>query len=304
MAHCWLVPLDGGEPRQLTRGRVRDKAPAISPDGSRLAFRRRVPGTAHDYRLLILDLSGGEPWEPALSGMSVDELAWSPDGTSIAFAAEAGAQRFIVGPVPDTGEPRARRITVLDYRWDEDDYLDRYSQVFVVAADHGATPRQLTDVPSGVSGLAWRPDGRALAFAADPRPDADRRPRTSIWEVAVDGATGPVAPREILALGGPVGRPAYSPDGRWIAGVGVDDPDHFDDLSPTLFVGPADGSGARVRLCTGPRPADRQLGGHGSHGLDGGRATRARLGCRRRRHRRDGDGPRPDAPVAVQARTP
>ncbi len=266
VAHCWLVPLDGAEPRQLTRGRVRDKAPAISPDGRHLAFRRKVPGTHHDYRLLILDLSGGEPWEPALGGMSVDELAWSPDGSSIAFAAEAGEQRFIVGPVPEAGEPRARRITALDYRWDEDDYLDRHSQAFVVAAEHGTPPRRLTDVPSSVSGLAWRPDGRAVAFVADPRPDADRRPRTSIWEVSVGEADEAARPREILALAGPVSRPAYSPDGRWIAGVGVDDPDFFDDRSPTLYVGRADGSAPAIPLA---HDLDRPIGNWADTDLTG-----------------------------------
>ena len=268
VAHCWQVPLDGGGPRQLTHGTVRDKGPAIAPDGRRLAFRRRVPGTVHDYRLLILDLAGdaaSEPWEPALDGMSVDELAWSPDGRSIAFAAATGAQRFIVGPVPDPGEPRARRITVLDYRWDEDDYLDRRSQAFIVAAEHGAVPRQVTDVSSGVSGLAWRPDGRAIAFVADPREDADRRPRTSVWEVTV-GHPEATPPREILVLAGPVSRPAYSPDGRWIAGVGVDDPDFFDDLSPTLFVGPADGS-ARA-LAVAP-DLDRPIGNRADTDLTG-----------------------------------
>ena len=172
------------------------------------------------------------------------ELAWSPDGRRIAFTARTGPQRFVVGPVPKTGEPRARRVTTLDYRYDETGYVDRLRQVHVIAAAEDGQARCLTSVPGGVSDIAWRPDGEAIAFTADPRDDADRHPRTSIWEVPLAG--GDI--REIMTLAGPVKSPAYSPDGRWIAGIGVDDPDYFDDLSPTLYLGPADGSTPAVAL--------------------------------------------------------
>ena len=239
--------------------------PRIAPDGTRVAFTRSTP-TEDRQDLRILDLRGGESVGPALGELSARDVAWSPDGQQIAFRARTDPHRFIVGPVPKPGdkdatEPRARRVTTLDYRWDETGYIDRLRQLFVVAASDGAVPRRLTDLACGVDAFAWRPDGRAIAIVADPREDADLHPRTSIWEVDVPAERprprrgAPVAapvpwpePREILALAGPVARPAYSPDGRWIAAVGVDDPDYFDDLSPTLFVGPADGSAPAVAL--------------------------------------------------------
>ena len=199
-----------------------------------------------------------------------------------------------MGPVPkpgdkDAAEPRARRVTTLDYRWDETGYLDRRPQLFVVDAGDGAMPRRLTALACGVDALAWRPDGLAIAFVADPREDADLHPRTSIWEVDVRTAGRPSGragrggrampePREILALAGPVGRPAYSPDGRWLAAVGVDDPDYFDDLSPTLFVGPADGQRAGGRARPGPRSPGRQLGRQRPHGLAGRAGSRPDAG--------------------------
>lgn len=250
VSDLWLVPLDGGEPRRLTNGASRDRQPRVSPDGARVAFTRKADGS-RDPVLMLLDLAGGEPVELALGELSPGELAWSPDGRTIAFTAETGPERFLVGPKPKAGQqPRARRITVIDYRWDEEDYLDRRSQLFVVAARRGAKPRQLTSIAGGVSGIAWRPDSRAIAFVADPRPDADRTPRTSIWEVAAERGAGDAGrePREILALRGPVRRPVYSRDCVLIAGVGVDDPDCYDDQSPTLYVGRADESAPAVAL--------------------------------------------------------
>ncbi len=285
VSHLWLVPLDGdgAEPRRLTSGTVRDMEPRIAPDGTRVAFTRSTPtGDRHDLR--ILDLRGGESVGPVLGDLSAVDIAWSPDGGRIAFRARTDPQRFIVGPVPKPGdkdatEPRARRVMTLDYRWDETGYLDRRRQLFVVDAVEGALPRSLTSLACGVDALAWRPDGLAIAIVADPREDADLHPRTSIWEVAVPGgAAAPPArraaagtgampePREILALAGPVARPAYSPDGRWIAGVGVDDPDYFDDLSPTLYVGPADGSTPAVALAP---DLDRPVGNWADTDLTG-----------------------------------
>ena len=266
----WLVPIDrrgrGGRPRRLTRGPFRDTRPAISPDGRRVAFTRAAAGDDGAVTTLrVLDLRGRRPVRLRTGALGPGQFAWSPDGRSIAFRAEVGPQRFIVGRAPKDGEPRARRVTRLDYRYDEQGYLDRSSQLHVVAADGTGRARRLTDLSGGIDGIAWRPDGRAIAFVADPRDDADRRPRTSIWAVDVPAGRGRrrgrrrprQAPREVLALAGPISRPAWSPDGRWIAGVGVDDPDHFDDVSPCLFVGPADGSSPAVALA----PAlDRPVG--------------------------------------------
>jgi dipeptidyl aminopeptidase/acylaminoacyl peptidase len=252
VSHLWLVPTDGSEPRQLTTGAVRDMEPRIAPDGSRVAFTRSTP-TDDRKTVVVLEVRDGTLLTPAIGELSARDVAWSPDGLELAFRARTDPQRFIVGPVPAPGdqdtEPRARRVTTLDYRWDETGYIDRRRQLFVVGAHEGAVPRVLTSLACGVDAFAWRPDGRAFAVVADPRDDADLRPRTSIWEVLIGDGTGPMPePREVLALAGPVARPAFSPDGRWIAAVGVDDPDYFDDVSPTLFVGPSDGSGPALAL--------------------------------------------------------
>jgi dipeptidyl aminopeptidase/acylaminoacyl peptidase len=258
----WLVSVpDGEDQRQLTHGRVRDRLPAISPDGSRVAFTRKIADQRR-ATLRVVALDGSEPLEVPLGDLSPGAPTWSPDGRTIAFTSETGPQRLIVGPVPEQGEPRARVITTLDYRWDEQGYLDHRSQAFVVPADGSAEPRQLTDLVCGVADLAWRPDGRALAFTADPRPEADLRPRTSIWEVPLDGGD----PREILALAGPAHRPAYSPDSRFVVAVGVDDADAFDDLPPTLHVGPVDRTATPIALAP---DLDRPVGNLADSDLTG-----------------------------------
>jgi len=266
-SHLWLVPLAGrGAPVQLTSGPVRDTGPRIAPDGSAVAFRRspapvpgrRHRGTAEDpqdqvARLRVLPLGpDGTPNGPAWAvrtprSRSVGEVAWSPTGDRLAITLEVDPPRFLVGPDPKGDDaPTARRITRLDWQWDEEGTLDRWSHVHVVAAHRTAMPRQVTSGDWGASMLAWAPDGRSIAFVADRRPDADLLPKTTIW--TVDAEAPGAEPVEVLVLGGPARRPAWSPDGRWLAATGWVAEDALDDTSEELVVGPADGSGPPLPL--------------------------------------------------------
>ena len=275
-SHLWLVPLGGrGRPIQLTNGPVRDTGPRLAPDGSAVAFRRSAaaaPGRKHRgttedpqeevARLRVLPLTrngatSGHPWAVRTPrGRSVGEVAWSPDGTRLALTVEVDPPRFLVGPPPAGDDaPTARRITRIDWMWDEEGTVDRWSHLHVVDARRGASPRQVTAGDWGVSKITWSPDGRTVAFTTDQRPEADTVPRTSIWSVDAD-ARKP-NPRQVLALGGPVDRPAFSPDGRWLAAVGILAEDAVDDTSPELVVAPSDGSRAAWPLA----PAlDRPVG--------------------------------------------
>jgi dipeptidyl aminopeptidase/acylaminoacyl peptidase len=260
-SHLWLVPLEtNAAPVQLTSGNVRDTNPRVAPDGSAVAFKRlggksnrRAAGEAKtraadddESQVLVLPvtatLRAGRAWRVATpKGRGTSEIAWAPDGRRLALAIEADPPRFLVGPAPKgDDEPTARRITRIDWQWDEIGPIDRWDHLFVVDARRGARPRQVTSGDWGVSKLAWSPDGRTVAFTSDQRPDADLVPTPSIWSIDVDSA-GPT-PRQVLALGGPVEKPAWSPNGRWIAAIGYGAADALDDTSPELVVGPADGS--------------------------------------------------------------
>ena len=299
-SHLWLVPLVGrGRPIQLTSGGVRDASPRISADGAAVAFRRTIaPSRLRDTtgrssdpdgetaRLRVIPLGGGyqpgKPWAIRTPHeRSVGEIAWSPDAGQLAFTMDADPPRFIVGPEPKPGEsPTARRITRIDWRVDEVGHVDRWQHLNLVEARPGARPRQLTSGDWGVSGIAWSPDGRTIAFVADPRPDADVRPRTSIWTVAVGlpdaGVAAVAAPKEVLSVGGAVHSPAWSPDGRWIAAVGMVDADAVDDTSPGIVVGPAAGGAAPWALAPG---LDRPIGAWYDTDLEGWTASARTAPC-------------------------
>ena len=252
-SHLWAVPWEGGRPRRLTDGVARDSAPAISPDGQSVAFVRGAVGEEKaEPQVWIVPLAGGTPWQLTRLAHGAGTPRWSPDGRRIALLAQAGSDRFVVGPERRGRAPTARRMRRTDFRDDESGNLGRRAHLWVVDARRGARPRQLTGGDYDAREPTWAPDGAWLAFSADMGPDTNIAPRSRIYRVSAEGG----AASEVVALRGNAERPAISPDGRLIAFVGSDITDAGEHDPVRLWV--ASSSGGKPRCLT--RSLDRSIG--------------------------------------------
>jgi dipeptidyl aminopeptidase/acylaminoacyl peptidase len=243
VSHLWSVPWSGGRATQITSGRVRDTAPAISPDGTAVAFVRAPVGVeGKEPQIWILPLRGARrPWRLTRQKHGAGTPLWSPDGASLAFLGQAGEHRFLVGAEHRKRTPVARRLTRTDFRDDDSGHLSRRTHLWLLDVRRGAVPRQLTAGDFDVEDPAWAPDGSWLAFGADMEPDANIAPRSRIFRIGVEGGTQ----RLLAELAGTASHPAISPDGRTVAFRGQDVADPGDEVLISLWTKPVRGGRPR-----------------------------------------------------------
>jgi dipeptidyl aminopeptidase/acylaminoacyl peptidase len=222
----WLVPASGGEPKRLTTAPGTNNHPRWSPDGKTIAFVSSRGGSAQVW---LLPIDGGEPHQLTKVPIDVSGPLWSPKGDKIAFTAEVYPNQTPEQTAAKDKDKEASKSKVRAYdrlmirhwnAWDE----GKRSHLFVADAHTGEakdiTPKLEVNTPpapfGGSSDYAWSPDGKELAFTAEPADGAAWSTNTDIWTVPVDGGE----PKNRTAANkGADGQPAYSPDGRWLAYV-------------------------------------------------------------------------------------
>ncbi len=239
-SNLWLVAFDGGAPRQMTSADAEDRAPAWSPDGSRLAFLSARGGEKPKTRVWVMPADGGEAAPVSDEKLDAAAFAWSPHSRSIALVAP--------DPKPEKkeeDEKEGRDWTVVDQ-----DLPVRRVHVVTVAGPAAGQVRTVSSAGElSVWELSWAPDGSALAATVTDTPRTDDSyvlKRIVVLPAGLDG--GPL--RQLVGTVGKVDQIEWSPDGRTLAyRAGVDASDPY---SGSLFVVPAAG-GAPANL-TGARP--------------------------------------------------
>ncbi len=178
-----------------------------SPDSTRLAFVAERDGRSGVW---VYDVAG----ERATRVSDYDRsnhfvtkagswLAWSPDGTHLAFAGS-------LEPAPPPADPVI--VTRLQYKTRTALSDNRRAHIYVVPATGGAA-RPLTTGAFDEHSIDWGGDGSEIVFLSNHEADPDARLNYDIFAVAV--GSGRV--RQITRTPGVEMEPRVSPDGRWIA---------------------------------------------------------------------------------------
>ncbi len=173
-----------------------ERDPALSPDGSRVAFAwdGGVPGVAEadrQFDIYVLPADGvGDPVRLTMQPANELSPAWSPDGERVAFVrcglgGECGVYAVDAGGGPEQALVPNGDLAITDLVWSPDGQQLAFSgrrglqgafSLHLLPLD-GSAPQRLTSPAStypGDLGPAFSPDGQQLAFvrtALDGRQD-------------------------------------------------------------------------------------------------------------------------------------
>ena len=207
---------------QLTDAKERSVWPRWSPDAKQLAFLRDRGGNER-FDIWLVDRSGESERnltnEPDVMHR---DIAWSPDGTRIAYVANAEGNAFAVHVVDvATGKKRALTNGKFDDaqpRWSPDgkrllfssrrDEVRTNSDLFVISAEGGSETKLATRDADGESlDGVWSKDGSRIGFTTNTR----RRYEVAVAQIEGDDVTR-VEPLTKSIFDETM--PAWRPDGR------------------------------------------------------------------------------------------
>ena len=116
----WIVPLDGGTPRQITHDGEANQRPRWSPDSKRIAY---ISDRGGSSQIWMMDPDGANARQVTNLSTEADGLVFSPDGKNLVFTSEVypecGADDACNKRILDAekdNKVRARIYTELLYR--------------------------------------------------------------------------------------------------------------------------------------------------------------------------------------------
>jgi len=184
LGDLYILPIEGGEAKALTRGMAFDSQPRFSPDGRSIALVSDRDGSENIW---IINADGSSP-KQLTSGKDTVFISpeWTPDGEAI-----------ITGK---TGVVRGSLVELWLY------YLaDKKGVCLVNGEKHGLT----------ALGPAFGPNPRFLFFSQKAASLKNWCPQIGEYQLAVyDRETQDIYPYSNAQGGGM--RPLLSPDGRWL----------------------------------------------------------------------------------------
>ncbi len=213
----------GASTVDFTRGPL-DSAPVLSPNGSVVVFLRAAAGAP--AQPFAMPRHGGEPFQLVDHPLGVSSVTFSPDGRFIAYLAAVPEEgRYGVAATVGAAEPQ------------------RPTADCGAPSRHAHGPAPEAEPARRINRMSYRTDGKGFVL--------DRPEQIFVLELVDQSGVAAVdsTPRRITDEAGPIGRPAFTPDGAEIV---YTRPVAIDSQQAEIVAVPVAGEPAAVRVIAAP----------------------------------------------------
>jgi len=221
--HIYTVPLDGGEPRQITYQGTANERPRWSPDSKQIAFISNRGGSS---QIWLMNADGSDAKQITNISTEASGAMFTPDGKQLLFTSDvypdctddACNKKKIDAEAQS--KVKARVYTSLLYRhWTEFEGARR-KHLMIVPVEGGVakdlTPGTRHVPPFSLGGpddYAVAPDNKEVCYVMNPDAEPAVSTNSELYVVPIEGGEA----RKITLNSGADNSPLYSPDGKWIA---------------------------------------------------------------------------------------
>lgn len=214
----WVIPVAGGEARQVTFAKRGAGEFAWSPDGKWIVYATQVDSEL-DKKWAEMDKKGpkeapgsdSENVQPGAAGSGEGSAAtppargageWDEDEEEEKDAEDKGNHAYVITRVHIKGEGQG--------------LLLRRQHLFITPST-GGKAKQLTEGDWDAGGIQWSPDGKQLAYMANREEDAELCTTSDIWVMDIDGDGNKGEERRVTKHDSSIGVMHWLPSGDGFA---------------------------------------------------------------------------------------
>jgi dipeptidyl aminopeptidase/acylaminoacyl peptidase len=229
-SRVWMVPIAGGDAIPMTAKGNSSEDPRWSPDGRYLSF---LSDREEDElsQLYLLDRRGGEARRVTDVKQGIEDYEWSPDGKSLVLVIEDAK------PERDDAKDKSKDdeetldpwvIDRLQFKHDDDGYLDRRREHLYTFELKSRKLRQITFGDYEDSDPVWSPDGKRIAFVSNRTEEPDANYNTDLWLVDPHSSDPADSLIQVTTNPGSDQNPAWHPDSKTLAYTTITRPEIVD----------------------------------------------------------------------------
>jgi len=219
----YMVPVEGGPAKQITKTKHSENEATWSPDGSTIYYLSSKSGSSQLWKM---KKNGKKRSQVSDYKDGIDTYALSPDGTKLLFVSQVKYGQRVKDIYPDLPLSNGKVIDDLMYKhWDE--WVETIPHPFVADLSNNGLSN-IKDILEGeqfespmkpwggIEQLAWSPDSKAVAFTCRKKKGLEYAISTNSDIYLYSLETGKT--RNLTeGMMGYDQNPVFSPDGKYIA---------------------------------------------------------------------------------------